>query len=180
MVSIPKYLLGLSAIALLGILTACQPPTETPTPSATPVAATSKPSVSPSATQTSPSPASTSNPKVEAKPLTLQSLAGEYKTAFGEEALQSAQKQGIKDVSGKWVIKADGKFEASLKLDQQEVKTTGTIKLDEKSDRQKVISQVETVNGQKPPQNAEPTIFTISEDGKTWQAEGQPIKLLKQ
>jgi hypothetical protein len=186
-------LLCLTAIALpVTILAACQPAPTTPSKNSSEnsVTATVKPQAS------SPVPTSTSietsktepktdpkadpkaDPKTETKPspITLQSLSGNYKTVFGDEAMQAAQKQGIKDVSGKWLIKVDGSFEAILKLDKQEVKTTGLVKLDGK----KAISQVETVNGQKPPQNSEPTIFTISDDGKTWQAEGQPIKLVKQ
>ncbi|CAN1210333.1 hypothetical protein TUMEXPCC7403_09070 [Tumidithrix helvetica PCC 7403] len=183
---ITHRLLGIAAtVSFVTSLAACQQTSGTvASPPPASVVASSKPQASSNPTpQASVSSApSKSAPKIDPKvaPLTLESLAGEYKTSFGDEAMQAAQKQGIKDISGKWLIKPDGSFEATLKLDRQEVKTTGTIKLDSKPDSRKVISQVETANGQKPPQNAEPTIFKVSEDGKTWQAEGQPIELLKQ
>ncbi|MEE3718372.1 hypothetical protein V2H45_16650 [Tumidithrix elongata RA019] len=179
-------LLGIAAISSFAtILTACQQTSgNLPSPLPTSVAASSKPQTpsNPTPQASTNSTPSKSDPKTDVKvaPLTLESLAGEYKTSFGDEAMQAVQKQGIKDISGKWSIKPDGSFEATLKLDQQEVKTTGILRLDSKPDSRKVISQLETANGQKPPQNSEPTIFKISEDGKTWQAEGQPIKLLKQ
>jgi hypothetical protein len=44
----------------------------------------------------------------------------------------------------------------------------------------KVVSQVESVNGEKPAQTPPKQPYTLSADGKELQADGQPVKLVKQ
>jgi len=58
----------------------------------------------------------------------------------------------------------------------QEIKTAGKISIKDG----KVISQVESVNGEKPPQAPPEQPYTLSADGKELQADGQPVKLVKQ
>ena len=96
-------------------------------------------------------------------------------------ALADAEKDGVKSVSGKWTIKPEGTFEATLKAvstkdEVREIKTVGKITIRDG----KVVSQVETVNGEKPPQAPPEQPYTLSADGKELQADGQPVKLVKQ
>jgi hypothetical protein len=44
----------------------------------------------------------------------------------------------------------------------------------------KVISQIETVNGVKPEKVPQPQSYTLLQDGKTLQADGQPVQLVRQ
>ncbi|MFN5388336.1 MAG: hypothetical protein ACK5CM_03940, partial [Pseudanabaena sp.] len=88
---------------------------------------------------------------------------------------------GVKSVTGKWTIKPEGTFEATLKAvstkdEVQEIKTTGKISIKDG----KVVSQVESVNGEKPPQAPPEQPYTLSADGKELQADGQPVKLVRQ
>jgi len=113
--------------------------------------------------------------------INLDTVVGEYKVVLEPKVLADAEKEGVKSVSGKWVINAEGKFEATLKAvsvrdEIQEIKTTGKILLE----YGKVVSQVETVNGE-PPETIPPKqTYTLSTDGNELQADGQPIKLVRQ
>ena len=178
-----------AAIACVSVLSACQqPPTETastpaasakPTTSAspspsTPPTASASPSASPAA-----SPTEAATDKGSAP--TLDKVAGDYNVVLDPKVLADAEKEGVKSVTGKWTIKPEGSFEASLKAvstkdEVQEIKTTGKILIEDG----KVVSQVETVNGEKPPQTPPKQPYTISADGKELQADGQPVKLVKQ
>ena len=44
----------------------------------------------------------------------------------------------------------------------------------------KVISQIETVNGVKPEKVPQAQSYTLLQDGKTLQADGQPVQLVRQ
>lgn len=95
--------------------------------------------------------------------------------------MAEAEKEGVKSVTGKWTIKPEGSFEANLKAvstkdEVQEIKTVGKFTIEDG----KAFSQVETVNGEKPPQPAPKVPYTLSADGKELQADGQPVKLVKQ
>ena len=170
-----------AAIACVSVLSACQqPPTETaatPSASAKPTSsASASPSASPSG---SPSPSPTGSATASAP--TLDKVAGDYNVVLDPKVLADAEKEGVKSVTGKWTIKPEGAFEASLKAvstkdEVQEIKTTGKILIEDG----KVVSQVETVNGEKPPQTPPKQPYTISADGKELQADGQPVKLVKQ
>ncbi len=112
--------------------------------------------------------------------LSLNNIAGEYRVVLDAKVLSDAEKEGVKSVTGKWIIKPDGAFEASLKAvstknEVQEIKTVGKITLE----NGKVVSQVETVNGEKPSQTPPKQLYTLSADGKEMQADGQPVKLVK-
>ena len=178
-----------AAIACVSVLSACQqPPTET---ASTP-AASAKPTTSASPTPSTPPTASASpNASPSASPTeaatdkgsapTLDKVAGDYNVVLDPKVLADAEKEGVKSVTGKWTIKPEGSFEASLKAvstkdEVQEIKTTGKILIEDG----KVVFQVETVNGEKPPQTPPKQPYTISADGKELQADGQPVKLVKQ
>jgi hypothetical protein len=64
----------------------------------------------------------------------------------------------------------------STKDEVQEIKTAGKITIEDG----KVVSQVESVNGEKPAQTPPKQPYTLSADGKELQADGQPVKLVKQ
>ncbi|NUN66911.1 protein kinase (plasmid) [Pseudanabaena biceps] len=140
-------------------------------PSPSPVETTSpivSPSESPTETATSGQPAS------------LTKVAGDYKVVLDPKVLADAEKDGVKSVTGKWTIKPEGTFEATLKAvsvkgEEQEIKTAGKITIEDG----KVVSQVETVNGQVPPKSPPKQPYTLSSDGKELQADGQPVKLIR-
>ena len=177
------------ACVSVSVLSACQqPPTETaatPSASAKPTtSATASPSASPT-TSASPSASASAKPTEaatdKANAPTLDKVAGDYKVVLDPKVLADAEKEGVKSVTGKWTIKSEGAFEASLKAvstkdEVQEIKTTGKILIEDG----KVVSQVETVNGEKPPQTPPKQPYTLSADGKELQADGQPVKLVKQ
>ena len=78
------------------------------------------------------------------------------------------------------MINPNGNFEANLtaistKDEAQEIKTTGRITIA----NGKVVSQVETVNGERPAQTPPIQNYTLSADGRELQADGQPVKLVK-
>ena len=179
--SLKQSILGAIAVSCVVVMSACQqPPAETtatasPTPTAT-ASPTPTASVSPSTqpTETTPekSPTSTAS---------LEKVAGEYTVVLDPKVLADAEKEGVKSVTGKWTIKPEGTFEATLKAvstkdEVQEIKTAGKISIKDG----KVVSQVESVNGEKPPQAPPEQPYTLSADGKELQADGQPVKLVKQ
>ncbi len=116
----------------------------------------------------------------QAKPRVVK-IAGNYKTVFTPEFLATTQKEGVKSVSGQWTIQPNGAFEASLtaimfKGEVQNFKTTGKISIV----NGKVISQIETINGVKPEKVPQAQSYTLLQDGKTLQADGQPVQLIRQ
>ena len=164
-------------------MSACQqPPAETTatataspttTASASPTA-TASPTTKPTEITPEKSPTSTST-------ASLEKVAGEYTVVLDPKVLADAEKEGVKSVTGKWTIKPEGTFEATLKAvstkdEVQEIKTAGKITIEDG----KVVSQVESVNGEKPPQAPPKQPYTLSADGKELQADGQPVKLVKQ
>jgi hypothetical protein len=183
--SLKQSILGAIAVSCVVVMSACQqPPAETtatasPSPTAT---------VSPSPTATaSPSPtAPTTETTPEKSPTStsvasLEKVAGEYTVVLDPKVLAEAEKEGVKSVTGKWTIKPEGTFEATLKAvstkdEVQEIKTAGKITIEDG----KVVSQVESVNGEKPAQAPPKQPYTLSADGKELQADGQPVKLVKQ
>ena len=96
----------------------------------------------------------------------LDKVAGDYKIVID------------KSVTGKWTIKPEGTFEATLKAvsTKDEIKYTGKITIKDG----KVVSKVESVNGKKPPQALPEQPYTLSADGKELQSDNQPVKLVKQ
>lgn len=169
-------------------MSACQQP-----PAPTDTAATPK-STAAATTKASPTTAASASPttkppdaapdKSPTSPTTTASLdkvAGEYTVVLDPKVLADAEKEGVKSVTGKWTIKPEGTFEATLKAvstkdEVQEIKTAGKIAIKDG----KVVSQVESVNGEKPPQAPPEQPYTLSADGKELQADGQPVKLVKQ
>ena len=164
-------------------MSACQQP---PAPKET--AATAKPTAAATA---SPTPAASASPttktpesapdKSPVNAASLDKVAGEYTIVLDPKVLAEAEKDGVKSVTGKWTIKPEGTFEATIKAvstkdEVQEVKTAGKISIKDG----KVFSQVETINGEKPPQAPLEQPYTLSADGKELQADGQPLKFVKQ
>lgn len=108
-------------------------------------------------------------------------IAGIYKTVFAPEFLAAAKKQGLASISGQWIIKPNGAFEAFLNATStsgkvRTVRTTGKISIA----NGKVFSQVETVNGKKPAQLPAAQSYTLLTDGKTLQSDNYPVKFVKQ
>jgi len=108
-------------------------------------------------------------------------IVGEYKVVLDPKVLADAKKEGVKSVSGQWVIKPEGTFQATLKAvsvkdEIQEIKTAGKIWIE----YGKVVTQVETINGEKSAEAAPKQTYTLSTDGKELQADGQPVKLIRQ
>ncbi|MCA6503683.1 MAG: hypothetical protein ACK6CP_07800 [Pseudanabaena sp.] len=108
-------------------------------------------------------------------------IAGTYKTVFTPEFLVNAKKQGLASISGLWTIKPNGSFEAvidatSTSGKKQTFRTTGKVLIK----NGKVLSQVETLNGKRPAQLPPTQSYTLLADGKTLQADNQPVKLVKQ
>ena len=162
-------------------MSACQQP-----PAPTETAATPKPTAaattkaSPTTAPTTKTPESTPD-KSPASTASLDKVAGEYTVVLDPKVLADAEKEGVKSVTGKWTIKPEGTFEATLKAvstkdEVQEIKTAGKIAIKDG----KVVSQVESVNGEKPAQAPPEQPYTLSADGKELQADGQPVKLVKQ
>lgn len=187
--SLKQSILAAIAVSCVSVVSACQQP-PAPTETAATPSSTAKPTATASAspsTSASPS-ASPSTKSTEAasskdntNPASLDKVAGEYKVVLDPKVLADAEKEGVKSVTGKWTIKPEGSFEATLKAvstkdEVQEIKTAGKISIKDG----KVVSQVETVNGEKPPQAPPEQPYTLSSDGKELQADGQPVKLVKQ
>ncbi|TYQ27428.1 hypothetical protein PseudUWO311_08895 [Pseudanabaena sp. UWO311] len=108
-------------------------------------------------------------------------IAGTYKTVFTPDFLAKAKKQGLASISGQWTIKPNGAFDAvvyatSTDGKTQTIRTTGKVSIK----NGKVLSQVETLNGKKPAQIPPTQSYTLLADGKTLQADNQPVKLVKQ
>ncbi|HBC42683.1 MAG TPA: hypothetical protein DCZ88_12510 [Pseudanabaena sp.] len=184
--SLKHSVLGAIAVGCVSFLAACQQPnapTETatsPAPSAKPTA-TASASPNASASPTPAKPTESPSDKTATTAPSLDKVAGEYKVVLDPKVLAEAEKEGVKSVTGKWTIKSEGSFEATLKAvstkdEVQEIKTAGKISIKDG----KVVSQVETVNGEKPPQAPPEQPYTLSADGKELQADGQPVKLVKQ
>jgi len=155
-------------------------PKETAATTKPTAAATASPTASPSASPTTKTPESPPD-KSPATAASLDKVAGEYTVVLDPKVLADAEKEGVKSVTGKWTIKPEGTFEATLKAvstkdEVQEIKTTGKISIKDG----KVVSQVESVNGEKPPQAPPEQPYTLSADGKELQADGQPVKLVRQ
>ncbi|PZO40627.1 MAG: hypothetical protein DCF19_12125 [Pseudanabaena frigida] len=167
----------------MSVVSACQQPPAPPETSATP-SATAKPTTAASASPSaSPSakPTESTAPDKGTSTASLDKVAGEYKVVLDPKVLADAEKEGVKSVTGKWTIKPEGTFEATLKAvstkdEVQEIKTAGKITIEDG----KVVSQVESVNGDKPAQAPPKQPYTLSADGKELQADGQPVKLVKQ
>ncbi len=164
-------------------MSACQQPPapkETAATTKPTAAATASPTASPSASPTTKTPESAPD-KSPATAASLDKVAGEYTVVLDPKVLADAEKEGVKSVTGKWTIKPEGTFEATLKAvstkdEVQEIKTAGKISIKDG----KVVSQVESVNGEKPPQAPPEQPYTLSADGKELQADGQPVKLVRQ
>jgi hypothetical protein len=108
-------------------------------------------------------------------------ITGNYKTVFTPEFLAAIKKQGVQSVSGQWTIQPNGTFEAFLTATMansavRNFRTAGKISIV----KGKVISQIETVNGVKPEKAPQAQSYTLLQDGKTLQADGQPIQLVRQ
>lgn len=184
--SLKQSILAAIAVSCVAIVSSCQqPPAETAstppkaTTSASPTAsasATPKTSASPSATPTE------ATPDKGKSTATLEKVAGEYTVVLDPKVLAEAQeKDGVKSVTGKWTIKPEGTFEATLKAvstkdEVKEIKTTGKITIEDG----KVVSQVESVDGTKITQDNPKQSYTLSADGRELQFDGQPVKLVKQ
>ncbi len=180
--SLKQSILAAIALSCVAIVSACQQPA--PTETAATTTATAKPTTTPSA---SPSASASTKPteaapdKANTNPASLDKIAGEYKVVLDPKVLADAEKEGVKSVSGKWTIKPEGTFEATLKAistkdEVQEIKTAGKITIKDG----KVVSQVDSVNGEKPPQAPPEQPYTLSADGRELQADGQPVKLVRQ
>ena len=168
-----QSVLTVIAVSCVSVVSACQ---QTPTQTATTPAATVKPTTAASA-----SPSVSASPSANTSTASLDKVAGEYKVVLDPKVLADAEKEGVKSVTGKWTIKPEGTFEATLKAvstkdEVQEIKTAGKVVIEDG----KVVSLVETVNGEKPPQAPPKQAYTLSADGKELQADGQPVKLVKQ
>ena len=108
-------------------------------------------------------------------------IAGNYKTVFTPEILAEAKKEGVKSISGQWNIQTNGSFEAfltatSVRGEVQTIRTTGKVSII----NGKVVSRIETVNGVKPEKVPPTQSYTLLQDGKTLQADGQPVQLVRQ
>jgi ABC-type transport system substrate-binding protein len=183
--SLKQSLLAAIAVSCVAIVSACQQPpapTETAATTKSTAAATTKasPTTAASASPTTKTPDSAPD-KTPTSTASLEKVAGEYTVVLDPKVLADAEKEGVKSVTGKWTIKPEGTFEATLKAvstkdEVQEIKTAGKIAIKDG----KVVSQVESVNGEKPPQAPPEQPYTLSADGKELQADGQPVKLVKQ
>lgn len=178
--SLKQSILAAIAVSCVAVVSACQQP-PAPTETASTPTATASPTTTASPTPlASPSPSPTATPSTTGT-ASLEKVAGEYTVVLDPKVLADAEKEGVKSVTGKWTIKPEGTFEATLKAvstkdEVQEIKTAGKISIKDG----KVISQVESVNGEKPPQAPPEQPYTLSADGKELQADGQPVKLVKQ
>ncbi|WP_141211713.1 hypothetical protein [Pseudanabaena sp. SR411] len=124
---------------------------------------------------------STISTKLKQSEIKVVKIAGTYKTVFTPQFLVDAKKQGLASISGQWIIKPNGAFEAfvnatSTSGQKQTIKTTGRVSIR----NGKVVSQVETVNGKKASPLPSTQSYTLLADGKTLQADDQPVKLVKQ
>ncbi|PZO39622.1 MAG: hypothetical protein DCF19_13645 [Pseudanabaena frigida] len=123
---------------------------------------------------------STTNESKFSQTLSLDKIAGEYEVVLSPQVLADAVKDGVRSVTGKWIIKANGTFEALLKAvstknEVQEIRTTGKVTIE----NGKVAAQVETVKGEKPDKTPPKQFYTLSSDGNELQADGQPVKLVR-
>lgn len=180
--SLKQTLLAAIAISCVAVMSACQQP-PAPTETAATPKATATTKASPTATASaSPTTKPTESPdKSPTSTASLDKVAGDYTVVLDPKVLADAEKEGVKSVTGKWTIKPEGTFEATLKAvstkdEVQEIKTAGKISIKDG----KVVSQVESVNGEKPAQAPPEQPYTLSADGKELQADGQPVKLVKQ
>ena len=183
----------ITAIACVSVLSACQQPEVTPkveataTPQASPTAIASASPKSPEPQETkTPEKATTVSPAPSASTgstgdLSFDKIVGAYKVILDPKLLAEAEKDGVKSVTGTWTVKSEGTFDATLKAvsvkgEEQEIRITGKMSIEDG----KAVSQVELANGEKPPQTPPKQFYTISADGKELQADGQPVKLVKE
>ena len=116
-----------------------------------------------------------------AKPLPtirLEQIVGEYEVVL--DPMADALKEGVRSLTGRWIIKSNGTFETYLKAvftndEVQEIRTFGRMSIKDG----KIISQVEKINGEKPDQVLPIQSYTLSSDGNELQADDQPVKLVK-
>jgi hypothetical protein len=192
--SLKKTVLAAIAVSCISVVSACQQPSEKETAATAKPTTTASTSPSPTASASAtPKSSASATPNPSTKPTesapdksnvnaaTLDKVAGEYTVVLDPKVLADAEKEGVKSVTGKWTIKPEGTFEATLKAvstkdEVQEIKTSGKITIEDG----KVVSQVESVNGEKPPQAPPKQPYTLSADSKELQADGQPVKLVRQ
>lgn len=108
-------------------------------------------------------------------------IAGTYKIVFTPQFLIEAKKQGLASISGQWIIKPNGAFEAFINATstngkKETFKSTGKVFIK----NGKVLSQVETLNGKKVRTPPPTQSYTLLTDGKTLQADDQPVKFVRQ
>lgn len=108
-------------------------------------------------------------------------IAGTYKTVFTEAFLARSKNAGLASIVGQWTIKPNGKFEAFVTTKTSNgkvrtIKTTGFVSIK----NGKVVSQVETIDGKKSSKVLPTQTYTLLTDGKTLQADGQEVKLVRQ
>jgi predicted Zn-dependent protease len=125
--------------------------------------------------------AATITTKQNQSELQIAKFVGTYKTVFTSEFLANAKKTGLQSISGQWKINPNSTFSAMVNIIAKDgttrsVATTGKVSIK----NGKLISQVETINGKKPEKVAPPQSYTLLADGKTWQADGKPVQLVKQ
>ncbi|MEE3715673.1 hypothetical protein V2H45_02815 [Tumidithrix elongata RA019] len=190
----PKYLIqkaALPVVALLMLVSACQPTT---TPVASPPATTSpsasaSPSTSPSASPST-SPSASASPSTSSGTFTAQSLAGEYTLVVSDNSKAEMEKSGIKKFEGKIVLKADGTFEGQLMIagtppadpkeptpatppapKSSELKATGEFKVE--GNMALLTTKSAMADGKE--EKASPNVdkYTISADGKELKPEAQ-------
>ncbi len=108
-------------------------------------------------------------------------IAGTYRIVIDPKVLLEAKEEGVASVSGQWIINPNGYFTVELKAvsingEVEVIRTTGTIRII----NGKVVSQVETRNGKKLDEVPPTQSYTLLSDGKTLQADDQPVKLVRQ
>jgi hypothetical protein len=75
-----------------------------------------------------------------------------------------------------WVLCPKQSLHCYTSGKKQTFRTTGKVLIK----NGKVLSQVETLNGKRPAQLPPTQSYTLLADGKTLQADNQPVKLVKQ
>ncbi|PZO41429.1 MAG: hypothetical protein DCF19_09485 [Pseudanabaena frigida] len=124
--------------------------------------------------------ASTVVTKQKQAELGVAKLVGTYRVVFTPEFLANSKKSGVQSISGQWTIKPNGIFEAFVYTivasgKSQTIKTSGRVSVV----NGKVFSQIETINGKKPAKLPPTQSYTLLPDGKTIQADRQPVKLVR-
>ncbi len=119
--------------------------------------------------------------KIKQSEIKIAKIAGTYKTVFTPEFLAEAKRYGIASISGQWIIKPSGAFEALVNITstngkKETIKTTGLLFIK----NGKLVSQLETFNGKKANPRSLNQSYTLLADGKTIQIDEQPVKLVRQ